>query len=103
MCKFLRKLFTKREILLEKKPGGDADAIRKFAKTEYVIPARQKGNKRVTFTAGDIHTGMGLVSRIPLVCSAISAKKFLTFARVGLIQRKGSKQGTATSWTFKVK
>ena len=79
-----------------------ADEVRKYVKVHYIIPARQKGYKTVEFTAADVHKGMGLHSRIPLVCSAIDAKKFPEFARVKLLKRKGPNQGTTVFWRFRV-
>ena len=62
--------------------------------------ARQKGEKKISFTALEIHKGMGLNQRFPLVCSAIDADKFLDYASVILIKREGPKQSTTARWTF---
>jgi hypothetical protein len=79
------------------------DEIRKYAKKKYIVPARMKKEKRVSFTAADIEKGMGLGSRFPMVCSSIDTKKFLAFARVDLIKREGAASGATAKWTFKVK
>jgi hypothetical protein len=102
MCKGFFDLFRK-----EKKPSKSserftADQVRKYVKITYIIPARQQGKKRVTFSAADVHTGMKLHSRYPLVCSAIDAKKFLEFAKVKLETRTGPKQSSTARWTFRV-
>lgn len=102
MFEFLKRLFKKPEIELEAPQRPQADAIRKYAKLKFVIPARQKGEKRISFTAGEIHKGVGLKNRMPLVCGSIDARKFLEFARVELIRREGPKQGATAKWTFKV-
>jgi len=65
--------------------GATADSVRKYAKA-----------------ASDIHRGMNLHSRMPLVCSSIDAKKFAEFARVELVKRDGVKQGASAKWTFKL-
>lgn len=79
-----------------------ADIVRKHAKVTYVTPARQRGEKRVTFSASDIHHALHLHAHYPLVCSAIDAKKFAEYARVELVKRDGAKQGATSKWTFKV-
>jgi hypothetical protein len=78
------------------------DSIRKYAKTTYVTPARQRGEQRVTFSAAELQRGLNQRARVPLVCSAIDAKKFEEFARVKLVKREGDKQGASARWTFKV-
>ena len=79
-----------------------ADGVRKYAKVNYITPARQRGEQRVTFSAADLHRGLNLHARFPLVCAAIDAKKFEEFARVKLVKREGVKQGASARWTFKV-
>ena len=102
MWLFLNKLFRKTEPKADKEKLNQADGIRKYAKTHYVIPARQQHEKRVVFTASDIHHGLKLTGRYPLVCSSIDARKFKNFARVELIKREGPKQGASARWTFKI-
>jgi len=102
MWSFLSKLFRKPESKIEKQQFSQADEIRKYAKTHYVIPARQKHQKRVVFTASDIHHGLKLSGRYPLVCSSIDSRKFKDFSRVELIKREGPNQGASARWTFKI-
>jgi hypothetical protein len=99
MFEFITRLFKKQPASPRK---TTADTIRKYAKTTFVTPARQKGEKRVTFNARQIHQGLELSSRYPLVCSSIDAHKFEEFARVKLVKRDGVKQGVSAEWTFKV-
>ena len=82
--------------------GANADNIRKYAKFNFVTPARQRGEKRVTFSAMDIHRGLHPPTAYPLICGAIDAKKFAEFARLELVKREGVKQGASAKWTFKV-
>jgi hypothetical protein len=81
---------------------NQSDDIRKYAKTHFVIPARKRGDVRVSFSAKDIHQGLDLASRYPMVCSAIDSKKFAEFARIELTKRDGPQQGATARWTFKV-
>jgi hypothetical protein len=111
MWEFLRKLFRKPSVksiksVINGKSSNprisQADEIRKYAKTQFIIPARKKGDTRVSFTSKDIHQGMDLQSRYPQVCASIDSKKFKEFARVELIKREGPQQGATARWTFKV-
>jgi 5-methylcytosine-specific restriction protein B len=87
---------------VEAKDHSDADEIRKYAKVKFVTPARQKGEKTISFSASDIHKGLGYNLRMPAVCSAIDAQKFADFARVRLVKRSGPHQGAAAKWTFEI-
>lgn len=111
MWEFLTKLFRKPSVKSVKSVADNkvsnpritqADEIRKYAKTQFIIPARKKGEKRVSFTSKDIHEGMDLVSRYPQVCASIDSKKFNEFARVELVKRVGPQQGATAGWTFKL-
>ncbi len=96
------KLFKKPLFAVKEKEHSNADEIRKYAKSVFITPARQRGDKSVSFSASDIHAGLGYKARFPAVCSAIDAKKFSEFARVDLVKRSGPKQGATAKWTFKM-
>jgi hypothetical protein len=80
-----------------------ADRIRQFVKENDIDPARNKGYKTVTIVAGVVHANMGLDNRMPAVCGAIDADKFLGFARVRLVSRRGPYQGSTVTWVFELK
>ena len=106
MFDFIRNLFKKKgRVSTKKAPNPNislSDEIRKYAKPHFVIPARKKGETRVSFSAKDLHQGLDLVSRYPMVCSAIDSRKFRDFARVELTRRDGPQQGATAQWTFKI-
>jgi len=77
-----------------------ADKVREYALITFIKPARNRGDKTVTFTATDIHKGMALQERFPLVCSAIDTDKFLEYASVNLVIREGPKQSSTVRWVF---
>lgn len=79
-----------------------ADRIRQFVVVTYINPARLAGHKTVKVVAGPVHSGMGLVDRMPAICGALDAYKFLSFARVRLISRSGPKQGSTATWIFEL-
>ena len=77
-----------------------AEKVREYARVTFIEPARSRGEKTVTFTSSDIHKGMGLKSRFPLVCSAIDAGKFQDYASVILVRRDGPRQSSTVQWVF---
>ena len=77
-----------------------AEDVRRYVLVTFIQPARRRGEKTVTFTSTDIHHGMGLKGRFPLVCSSIDADKLLDFASVILVRRDGPKQSSTVRWAF---
>jgi 5-methylcytosine-specific restriction protein B len=79
-----------------------ADDIRRFVVREYIEPARAKGLKIVKVRVGDVNAAMGLDSRQPAIAGALGALKFLSLAKVKLIDRKGPHQGANLVFTFEL-
>lgn len=83
--------------------GSLAEQIRRYVRDQIVEPARQRGQKTVTFTASEIHNGLGLrENRMPSVCQAIDTPIFLDYASVTLVRREGPQLSTTAKWTFAV-
>lgn len=80
-----------------------ANEVREYVLKEFIEPARRQGVKTVSFTSSDVHKGMSLVRRYPLVCSSIDADRFLDYARVILVKREGPKQSSTARWIFDVR
>ena len=53
-----------------------ADRIRQHVLEEIIEPARKAGRSTVTVRSGDVHSELGLKSRMPAVCSALDAQVF---------------------------
>lgn len=81
---------------------ASANEIREYARAKYIETARRRGQRTVTFSALDIHKGLGYKDRYPIVCSSIDADKFLDFANVIMVRREGVKASSAVTWTFEV-
>lgn len=79
-----------------------ADQIRKYTLDTFILPARLRGEKLVSFSATQIHDGMELEQRFPAVCGAIDAEKFLDYAGVVLVKREGPFQSSTSQWAFEV-
>ena len=77
-----------------------AEDIRRYAISQYILPARQRGQKTVTLTARAIHDGLSLDSRFPAVCDAIDGRKFAEAADIVLMSREGPPQSSTVTWHF---
>ncbi len=76
---------------------GLTEGIREFICKNYIQPAREKGKSRITIRAGDIHSAMRLVSRMPAVCSALS-KKIEQICGVKIIDIKAPPSGQGANF-----
>ena len=79
-----------------------ADDIRQYAATHYIEPARRAGCSAVSIRAGDVHKAMGLTSRVPAVCDAMRAEKFMYMANVKVESITGPKQSTTTTFHCRI-
>jgi 5-methylcytosine-specific restriction protein B len=77
-----------------------ADKIRNYVRNELIEPARLSGQTVLHINAGEVHAALGLKNRMPAVCSALDAEKFLVYANVILESRKGPNQGGSVEWVF---
>ena len=80
-----------------------ADRIRKHVLDTRITPARKRGQTSVRIVAGEIHSEMGLENRMPAVCGALDADKFLSYAKVILVKRSGPRQGATAEWVFELR
>ncbi len=102
MLGWIRTIFHRNETEPTAKTRNHSDEVRKFVKQHFVIPARAARQDRVTLTAGEVAKGLKLQDRMPMICSALDAKKFEGFARVKVIRREGPKQSRTAKWTLKI-
>jgi hypothetical protein len=82
--------------------GRLASQIRTFVTTEYVRPAREKKEKRVTVRVREIHRRLGLTQRYPAVISALQTRAFLEDNRIRLVESSGAKQGSTRVLIFEL-
>lgn len=80
-----------------------ADEVRRHCIENIVDPARKAGKKEIEIRAGDIHNAMGYQSRMPLVCSALGAKKFEETAGVERLSITGPLTGANAVFRFKIR
>ncbi len=77
-----------------------SDEVRDYVKREYVEKARRGGQLRFSVNAGEVHKGMGLQNRVPLVCTSLDSGKFLHENGLRLVQKSGPPSGLSTSVSF---
>jgi hypothetical protein len=80
--------------------ASSADLVREYSARHYVIPARARGDALVKIVAGDVHKGVHLSNRVPLVCQALSSRKFLEENGLELERLEGPPSGLGTKATF---
>ena len=80
---------------------SQADEIRRHALECYVWPWRKSGASTLSVQAGDVVRTMGLRDRTPNVCSALGSHKFLQEAGLALIERRGPRQSTTTTFRYR--
>ena len=80
-----------------------ADEVRQHCIENIIEPARRAGKKEIEIRAGDIHSAMGYQNRMPLVCSALGAKKFEEKAEAERVSISGPSNGANALFKFKIK
>jgi len=79
---------------------SDSDLVRQHAAEVYLRTARRRGDRRFTVNVGAVHKALGLNNRVPLVCAALTSKKFLVENSLKLISRTGPPSGQSTTVTY---
>ncbi len=82
-----------------------ADQIRKFVVRRFIKPRIQRGEKEIHVKAGDVAKEMGLVERMPAVCSALRSVKMRELVKklcnvdveIEEIKRKNVKRNSSTN------
>jgi 5-methylcytosine-specific restriction protein B len=77
-----------------------ADRIRACALTNYIAPARDRGDASVTIIAGRLHNDIGLSQAWANVCQALRGSKFLDYASVPAPDESGPEASTTTAFTY---
>ena len=80
-----------------------SDRVREHVKRNYIDPAKKAGKKSLSIRAGDIHKELGLIRRIPVVCSALRSRKFQKNCDITLSYIDGPNNSTTTTFTYRLK
>jgi hypothetical protein len=78
------------------------DQTKDYVISNYVGPARQRGEKTVEVKVGTVQRELGWTNRTPSVFSTLSSKEFQEEAGVELIEKRGGPPsgGPSTTWQF---
>jgi len=79
---------------------SDSDLVRQHAAEVYLRAARRRGDRTFSLNVGAIHKALGLNNRVPLVCAALTSKKFLVKNGLQLIAKTGPPSGQSTTVTY---
>lgn len=82
------------------KTASQSDEIRTHAERVYIRPALARRAKRFSITVGDVHKGLHLHNRVPLVCAALKSEKFLRKNGLRLVDVSGPPSGQSTTVTL---
>jgi hypothetical protein len=77
--------------------SSDTDAVRRYVVEHYVRPAKRNGRGSFRVVVGDVHRALGLHNRVPLVCNALSSRKFLEQNSLRIVERTGPPSGQSTT------
>src|SRR5579864_8123170 len=77
-----------------------SDLVRRHASDAYLRPAHRRGDRTFAVNVGAVHKALGLSNRVPLVCAALTSKKFLEEHGLKLISKTGPPSGQSTTVTF---
>ena len=77
-----------------------ADSIRLYGKERYAVPARKRGDKRFSIRVGDVVRALGLVGRVPAVCSALKTGKFLKDNNLRIVEIAAPESGQSTTVVY---
>jgi hypothetical protein len=74
--------------------------VRQHASEVYLSAARRKKSQTFSVNVGEVHKALHLNNRVPLVCAALSSKKFLTENGLRLVSKSGPPSGQSTTVTY---
>ena len=77
-----------------------ANEIRDYSTKTFVVPARQRGQKRFSIRVGDVVRELRLYRSIPAVCSALKTEEFRRVNHLKLVDATGPKSGLSTTVVY---
>src|SRR5260370_39629733 len=77
--------------------GHDSTAARNYVRDKYLRPAARSGRRSFRVVVGDVHSALGFRNRVPLVCNALTSRKFLKENALRIVERTGPPSGQSTT------
>ena len=81
-------------------PESATVRVREWVRNHIVQPAKARGDRMVSVTAGEVHHELGLKNRVPVVCQALRSKRFLEANQLVLKDVTGPPSGLSTTVKF---
>lgn len=78
-----------------------SEEVQRYFQSNYVIPARQRGQTTVEVKAGELHNKLGWTRRIPVVCAALTSQKLQRCVGVRLKEKSGPPSGQSPTVVFR--
>ena len=66
----------------------------------HFVPAWGARRETLEIRAGDVHKEIGLVNRMPAICSVLGSQRFQQLTRCHLVERKGPHNGANAIFVF---
>jgi hypothetical protein len=79
---------------------GHTALVRRYIRDRYVRPAMREGRSTFRVRVGEVHKALGFSNRVPLVCNALSSRKFQQENSIRLVKRTGPPSGQSTTVEF---
>jgi len=80
--------------------NGLNEEVQRHVLTNYLGPAKARGESTVRIKAGDVHRDLHWVNRVPSVCTTLSSKKFQRETGLKLISQEGPPSGYSTTVVY---
>ncbi|WP_162888170.1 AAA family ATPase [Sphingomonas mesophila] len=71
--------------------------------SDFIEPARKRGDATATITARDVHDRLGLTAAHANVCQALAGRKFLNLAGLSAPKMQGPMASSTTTFTYDLK
>lgn len=99
------KMITEKEINMAEADNNEShsDTVRRYCVTNYLQPARARGDYTFSINSGDVHQALKFANKYPLVCSAIGAERFESEYNVSRLAITGPLNSSRTIFTFLIK
>lgn len=80
--------------------GEHSNSVREYVRKRYLEPSRARGESQVRVVVGEVHRGLGLANRVPLVCNALKGSRFLQQNGLKLEKVEGPPSGLSTTVVY---
>lgn len=77
--------------------GQDSSTARDYVRDRYLRAAVQSGRRSFRVVVGEVHSALGFHNRVPLVCNALTSKKFLRENALRIVDKSGPPSGQSTT------